>query len=170
MSFNDKFKLYRNLLKTAEGNETFSDKPSNEKTEKDKAEDKSKNDQPPEQQEDNGNEVVGQATQQMQPPVPEGAESPIYEVLGPSIFQAASMGDENAKDVIARTAAEIVKSMMGMGGVQNGMQGPPQQNPYMMQPQTPEQQVANNIVPPSIPPTMQPQYQNPAGVYTQAMQ
>jgi hypothetical protein len=167
MSFNERFLSYWKLLKIAEDG-TFSDKPSNEKTEKDKKEDEKKKngEKSTEQPKNGGNEVIGQATHEMQQPIPEGAESPIYEVLGPSIFQAASMGDENAKDVIARTAAEIVKSMMGMGGMQSGMgAGPVQQNPV-----TPEQQVANNIVPASIPPTMQPQYQNPNGVYTQAMQ
>lgn len=172
MNSNDYLSFFQKL---AEKPEAFSEKPSTDKTppdkgeqvnnqEKNKTPDQKKSAPPPEEAQP-GEEEVGVAQGPMEPQSP--MQGAIMEVLGPEIIMAAAQGDPNAQRVLALTAAEVVKAMMGLGGSgQMGQMGSP---PMMgqgvpMQPMTPEMQAANNIVPPQ-----QPMYQTPNGMYNQGV-
>jgi hypothetical protein len=166
--------------KLAEKPEAFTEKPSTDKTppdkgdqvnnqEKNKSPDQKKSAPLPPEETQPGEEQVGVAQGPMEPQSP--MQGAIMEVLGPEIVMAAAQGDPNAQRVLALTAAEVVKAMMGLGGGgQMGQMGQMGAPPMMgqggpMQPMSPEMQAANNIVPPQ-----QPAYQTPNGMYNQGMQ
>lgn len=113
------------------------------------------------QQQQQPNQAVQGAQQQMAAtPQPQQPQQPQNDAvmtaqsfLGPDIMQAALGGDPNAQDLVAKTTAQIMQTVMAASGNgfnaggQNPNEGMPQQQTQL----SPEEDLANGIVPQSNP-------------------